>query len=219
MKKTLSLLLILSGISIFFYPAVKDFYTSYNQKKIIENWEDSSTGRSDAASSLGELEEVFSVETKAETIDPEKEDEGNATVKTVDNPKLGSGMVGVIEIDKIKLKMPIFNGASMRNLDLGSGLLEGTALPGMPGNSAIAAHRSRAFGQMFNRLNEIGPGDIVTLKDKNQTYQYEVYETLVVEPNDVSVLKGDDDEKILTLITCTPVDTATHRLIVKARIP
>ncbi|MCM3663272.1 class D sortase [Mesobacillus subterraneus] len=219
MKKILSLLLILSGISIFFYPAMKDFYTSYNQKKIIENWEDSSTGRSDAASSLGELEKVFSGETHAETIDPEKEDEEIAAVKTVDNPKLSSGMVGVIEIDKIKLKMPIFNGASMKNLDLGSGLLEGTALPGMPGNSAIAAHRSRAFGQMFNRLNEIGPGDTVTLKDKNQTYQYEVFETLVVEPNDVSVLEGDDDEKILTLITCTPVDTATHRLIVKARIP
>jgi sortase A len=219
MKKTLSLLLILSGISIFFYPAVKDFYTSYNQKKIIENWEDSSTGRSDAASSLGKLEEVFSIETQADTVDSEKEDKKIAPAKTVVNHKMDPGMVGVIEIEKIKLKMPIFNGASMENLNLGSGLLEGTALPGMPGNSAIAAHRSRAFGQMFNRLNEIGPGDIVTLKDKNQTYQYEVFETMVVEPNDVSVLNVDDDEKILTLITCTPIDTATHRLIVKARIP
>jgi hypothetical protein len=42
--------------------------------------------------------------------------------------------------------------------------------------------------------------------------------TLVVKPEDVSVLASSKNEKTLTLITCTPIDTATHRLIVKAKI-
>lgn len=219
MKKVIPLLLILTGLSIFFYPAMKDLYTSYNQKQMINDFGNNALDGSNAAESLGQLEEVFSIETKADTIDSASIIIQQEEKKAVVTSELEPGMVGVIEIGKIDLQLPILNGASMENLDIGSGLLEGTSLPGTPGNSAIAAHRSQAYGKMFNRLDEIAKGDIVTLKDKNHTYQYEVYETLVVEPNDVSVLEGSNDEKTLTLITCTPIDTATHRLIIKAKLP
>lgn len=219
LKKIIPFLLILTGLSIFFYPAMKDLYTSYYQKQMINEWASNPLDRSDAAESLDQLEEVFSIETKADTIDSSSPVIQQEEKKEEVSSNLEPGMVGVIEIGKIDLQLPILNGASMKNLDIGSGLLEGTPLPGMPGNSAIAAHRSQAYGKMFNRLDEIAKGDIVTVKDQNQQYQYEVYETLVVEPNDVSVLQGSNDEKTLTLITCTPIDTATHRLIIKAKLP
>jgi sortase A len=219
MRKVLSLLLILAGLSIFFYPAAKDYYSSYNQEKMIETWEDSSQEDNVAAESLRELEEIFSIETQAESsggevpaVEKQESDEALAADTT------SAGMIGIIEIDKIGVKLPILNGASDANLNKGAGLLEGTPAPGMPGNSAIAAHRNRAYGSMFNRLDEIGIGDTVTVRDKNNTYKYEVYETLVVEPDETSVLNGSD-EKTLTLITCTPIDTATHRLVIKAKIP
>jgi sortase A len=220
MRKVLSIFMILAGLMIFFYPAAKDQYTAYNQEKMIEEWQDNSQANSVAVDSLYKLEEVFSIETQAESSSgndllPSGEQDGEPGADTT---KSSSGMVGVIEIDKIGVKLPILNGASDANLDKGAGLLEGTSAPGKPGNSAIAAHRNRAYGSMFNRLNEIGKGDTVTVKDKNNTYEYEVYETLVVEPHETSVLKGSEDEKVLTLITCTPIDTATHRLIVKAKI-
>lgn len=226
MKKVLSLLMILAGLLIFFYPAAKDYYTAYNQEKMIEKWEDNNNqGNRIANESLKELEEVFSIETQAESSEekvPPVEKQEAEKLPAEDNKKtkqkLSNGIVGVIEIDKIGVKLPILNGASDANLDKGAGLLEGTAAPGMPGNSAIAGHRNRAYGSMFNRLDEINEGDTVTVRDKNNTYQYEVYETLVVEPHETSVLNGSQDEKILTLITCTPIDTATHRLIVKAKI-
>lgn len=218
MKKVLSILLILAGITIFFYPAIMDLYTSYSQKHLIDNWEEQAQDEPKAAASLGQLEEVFSVETKAETNEDETRIE-KVEEKKAEEPNSQPGMLGVIEIDKIGLKLPVLQGASMANLDIGAGLLEGTALPGNTGNSAIAAHRSRAYGKMFNRLDEIGRGDVVTVRDQGKTYQYEVYETLIVEPNDVSVLNGSNDEKTLTLITCTPIDTATHRLIIKAKMP
>jgi len=224
MRKVLSLFMILAGLSIFFYPAAKDYYTSYNQENMIAEWEGSNQENTVAAESLKELEEVFSIETQAESsesdIPPvENQETGDVTAsETKIKQQSRAGMVGVIEIDKIGVKLPILNGASDANLDKGAGLLEGTPAPGMPGNSAIAAHRNRAYGSMFNRLDEVGVGDTVTVKDKNSTYQYEVYETLVVEPHETSVLNGSQDEKVLTLITCTPIDTATHRLIVKAKI-
>jgi len=224
MRKVLSLFMILAGLSIFFYPAAKDYYTSYNQENMIAEWEGSNQENTVAAESLKELEEVFSIETQAESsesdIPPvENQETGDVTAsETKIKQQSRAGMVGVIEIDKIGVKLPILNGASDANLDKGAGLLEGTPAPGMPGNSAIAAHRNRAYGSMFNRLDEVGVGDTVTVKDKNSTYQYEVYETLVVEPHETSVLNGSQDEKVLTLITCTPIDMATHRLIVKAKI-
>jgi len=218
-KKVLSILFILTGVSIFFYPAMKDLYTSHSQKQIIDQWENNSLDENEAEESLGGLEEVFSIETKAETVESANPIMEQEETKTEEKQKVNPGMVGVIEIDKINLRLPVLNGASMANMAVGAGLLEGTALPGTAGNTAIAAHRSRAYGKMFNRLDEIAAGDLVTVKDKDQTYQYEVYETLVVEPNDVSVLNSSKDEKTLTLITCTPIDTATHRLIIKAKMP
>jgi sortase A len=226
MRKVLSLLMVLLGLSVFFYPVAKDYYTSYSQEKMIERWEDSSSqGKKVAAESLRELDEVFSIETQAESgldegspVEKQELEKTPAADSSKANQKTATGIVGVIEIDKIGVKLPILNGASDANLDKGAGLLEGTPAPGMPGNSAIAAHRNRAYGSMFNRLDEIGKGDTVTVRDKGNTYQYEVYETLVVEPHETSVLNGSQDEKVLTLITCTPIDTATHRLIVKAKI-
>ncbi|WP_335375390.1 class D sortase [Bacillus sp. JJ1122] len=218
-KKVFSIFLILTGFSIFFYPAMKDLYTSYSQKQMMDKWENNSLNENEAAESLGSLEEVFSIETKAETVESANPIMNQEEKKNEEKQKVNPGMVGVIEIDKINLRLPVLNGASMANMAIGAGLLEGTALPGKAGNTAIAAHRNRAYGKMFNRLDEIATGDLVTVKDKDQAYQYEVYETLVVEPNDVSVLMGSDDEKTLTLITCTPIDTATHRLIIKAKMP
>ncbi|MBT2679105.1 class D sortase [Bacillus sp. ISL-35] len=170
-----------------------------------------------AKESLDELNGVFKAEEQDQVDQNQLVDPTSSTIEEESSKRNNSGMLGVIEIDKINLRLPILYGASQGNLGVGSGLLNGTSLPGAPGNSAIAAHRSRSYGRMFNRLDEIGTGDVVTVKGQNGTFQYKVYETLVVEPEDVSVLSGSKNEKTLTLITCTPIDTATHRLIVKAK--
>ncbi len=53
------------------------------------------------------------------------------------------------------------------------------------------------------------------MQTKNGEFTYEVYKKFVVLPEDVSVLNDTEGEE-LTLITCTPVRSATHRLIIKA---
>ena len=84
------------------------------------------------------------------------------------------------------------------------------------GNCVIAGHRNYSFGKYFNRLNEVEIGDNIYVDTKDATYKYEVYDIIVVEPDDLSVLDNTDEE-IITLYTCTPVVIGTHRLVVKAK--
>lgn len=127
-------------------------------------------------------------------------------------------VIGIIKIPKIKVSLPIVEGVKKQNLRVGIGHFPGTAMLGNEGNSALAGHRSYALGKMFNRLNEIVKGDTITIITKKGNYIYKVYDKFVVLPEDVYVLNKVKNDNIITLVTCTPVRIATHRLIVRARL-
>ena len=114
--------------------------------------------------------------------------------------------------------MPIVEGTTEANLSVGIGHIPGTAGLGKPGNSALAGHRNYTFGRFFSRLDELKKGDKVILVTKTDTYTYIVYDKLVVLPTNVSVLNYKEKDNIITLITCTPMNKSTHRLIVHARL-
>jgi len=128
------------------------------------------------------------------------------------------GLLGMIEIAAIDVKLPILEGATKENMRFSAVHMSETASLGSLGNAAIAAHRARTTGRLFNRLDEVKIGDKITIHSEDKLYQYEVYNILVVEPTDVSVLRSDGKESILTLITCTPLNKSTHRLIVQAKL-
>jgi sortase A len=127
-----------------------------------------------------------------------------------------AGTMGIVEIPKIKVKLPIMAGASNRNLKLGAAHLTGTAKLGAIGNAVIAAHRSYTYGRMFNRLDEVTTGDTVRIQSGTRTLQYKVTGTKMVEPTDTSVLKQPAKGQYLTLITCD--DDGSHRFIVHAKL-
>ncbi|WP_068609422.1 class D sortase [Paenibacillus swuensis] len=124
--------------------------------------------------------------------------------------------IGIIEIPKIKARLPVLNGVSTANLKLGAAYFEGTALPGSRGNTVIAAHRSYKFGRMFNRLNELSSGDDIQVKTHKGTFTYKVTSTEIVQPEETGVLKQNRSKRTLTLITCHPIRVGTQRLIVHA---
>ncbi len=143
--------------------------------------------------------------------------EGPAEEKAkAENPASRQKVLGIIRIEKIKVNAPIVEGVKASNLKAGVGHIPGTAALGEPGNSALAGHRSYTFGKFFNRLDELEPGDEILIITKKEELKYRVYKKLVVKPDDVSVLEGDKDRSIITLITCTPIYVASHRLIVHA---
>lgn len=139
--------------------------------------------------------------------------------KAISKPKktkVKQEVIGIIKISKIKVKLPIVEGVKKENLRVGVGHIPGTAQLGAVGNSALAGHRSYALGHFFNRLDEIVVGDEIIILTKKNIYKYKVYEKLVVLPEDVSVIYPVGNKNIITLITCTPVRVATHRLIIHA---
>jgi sortase A len=131
-------------------------------------------------------------------------------------PRLVTGSVlGQLEIPRIGLSVMVSEGDSVSILRRAAGHLEGTALPGGPGNVAIAAHRDT----FFHALRDIRNGDVITLNTLRGSYQYEVESVEIVEPDNIEVL-ADSPNPTLTLVTCYPfyyVGPAPKRFIVRAR--
>lgn len=123
--------------------------------------------------------------------------------------------LGQIGISQIGLTAMIQEGTGEETLQRAVGHVQGTSLPGQPGNIALAAHRDT----FFRGLRQIRLGDEITLTTVSGSYRYRVEFTKVVEPEQTEVLDAATDD-ILTLVTCYPfnfIGSAPQRFIVRAR--
>ena len=124
--------------------------------------------------------------------------------------------IAVLSIPRIGILVPVLEGTDDLALNRGVGRIAGTAQPGESGNLGIAGHRDG----FFRGLKDIREGDLIEIKTLGKTYVYTVDDLRVVEPEDVSVLKGRE-QPTLTLVTCYPfyfVGPAPHRFIVRASL-
>ena len=126
-------------------------------------------------------------------------------------------MMGYISINKIKVEIPIYHTTDKDVLNVAVGHLEGSSLPvgGKGSHSVLSAHRGLPSAKLFTDLNKIEIGDVfeITVLDKKLTYQ--VDQIRVVEPNDVTELRINENEDYVTLMTCTPYGINSHRLLVR----
>ena len=237
--KKLATVIIIIGILVMSYPVIGKFYQQWQENKLMEDWynsEDAASAEAAATSGVnpeeayGQLRDAFSADARDNT----GEEPSTATIKTsagsdktADSTAAAvkssakvqtQNVLGIIKIDKIKIKYPVVEGVKPGNISKAIGHVPGTAGLGQPGNCALAGHRNYTFGRFFNRLDEVKVGDSISITTKKAEFRYKVYEKFVVEPDDVSVLKEVKDDTVLTLITCTPIYVATHRLIVRARL-
>jgi sortase A len=124
--------------------------------------------------------------------------------------------VGILQIPKIGLDKVVVEGTGTNDLREGPGHYSGTPLPGQPGNSAIAGHRT-TYGAPFYDLNELSPGDQIVVTTLQGKFLYRVTQQLVVSPSDTSVVASESLPE-LTLTTCNPRFSATQRLVVHAQL-
>ena len=127
-------------------------------------------------------------------------------------------VLGRIKIPSISCDLILSEGAGKEEMKFGAGHVLGTVYPGQKGNCAVAAHRNDSFGTYFSRLGEIHEGDTVSFEFGTSKYSYRVYEIFVVTPDDISVLEPIDDKSTVTLISCHPKGSNTHRLIVRGEL-
>lgn len=188
----------------------------------MEQWEEASydeTPQQQAQQQYEQLTDLFNEEsaaTEQPTSVPTTSTPTEAPASTPAVQKITP--IATIKIDKIKLKLPVVEGATQKNMKSAAAHLKETTALGQVGNAAIAGHRMRSKGKLFNRLGELEAGDKIVVETKDQSYTYTVYKILIVKPTDVSVLNYNNKDKLLTLITCDPIVNPTHRLIIHAKM-
>jgi sortase A len=122
--------------------------------------------------------------------------------------------LAILSIPRLDLELPVYDGTTDAVLDLAAGRIEGTALPGTPGNVGIAAHRDG----FFRVLKDIKEGDALILDTPVATEQYRVEWIRITTPDDVSVIQPTSGH-VVTLVGCYPfyiVGPAPKRFIVRA---
>ncbi|MGH2750925.1 MAG: sortase [Actinomycetota bacterium] len=133
----------------------------------------------------------------------------------------GKIALGSIEIPSIGVNTKFFSGVTDEVVERGPGLWPGTPLPGAPGNSVFAGHRT-TFTAPFADLDLLSEGDVVkTSVGQNKTIDYEVYNSTVVPEAEyvdfVLEQPKNRNARTITMLACTPKGQRTHRIVVQAR--
>ncbi len=140
----------------------------------------------------------------------------------------------VIAISKIDITVPMVWSQSIFEEQLQADLKKGaihypkTAAPGQSGNMFIAAHSSNYawvegnFNYVFSKLNEVQPGDIITVTTTQANgavleYVYKATQQRIVQPEDPWIFLKTENPTA-TFSTCWPLGTRQKRLIVKAEL-
>ena len=141
-----------------------------------------------------------------------------------------------IVIPGIKLDAPVVT-APIRKLTLQQQVFEqwlapyafaagwhtGSAWLGRPGNTVLNGHHN-VFGKVFGKLVDLQSGDEIIVYSGNQAFHYVVAQSMILKERDATLSEREanaqwilpsDDER-LTLVTCWPPESNTHRLIVVA---
>jgi LPXTG-site transpeptidase (sortase) family protein len=139
---------------------------------------------------------------------------GSAPAAHARTAAVAPGVLAMLEIPRLRVSAPVLSGDDERTLSLGVGHLPDTPRPWEPGNSALAGHRDG----LFRPLRRIRVGDELRVRTPEGELRYQVRETRIVSPDDLSVLAPTETDA-LTLITCYPfnyVGPAPQRFIVRA---
>jgi LPXTG-site transpeptidase (sortase) family protein len=128
----------------------------------------------------------------------------------------GETIIGRLEIPRVGVSAFVLEGIDARTLLRGVGHLPQTALPGEPGNFAVAGHRDT----VFRNLRSIANGDTIRIVTHQGEFQYMVTMIAVVDPHDTTVTR-QTAEPTFTLITCFPFTyfgPAPKRFVVQAEL-
>lgn len=125
--------------------------------------------------------------------------------------------VGRIIIPKIGLDKIMVVGTTANDLGKGPGVGRYGMLPGSPGNSIVAGHRT-GWGEPFRHLDRLTYGDQIIIEIPGQSRAvYEVRATTIVTPRQTGGLRQSEGVR-LTLFTCHPVSVNSHRMLIQAEL-
>jgi len=130
--------------------------------------------------------------------------------------------IGRIAIPRIDLDIVVVEGTDTASLQKGPGhytladtspeqrkLGDGSAFPGQGKTVGIAGHRTTYLAP-FKRIDEIEPGDEITLRMPYATFTYTVQKHEIVDPGAVEIVRNVGYDR-LVLTACHPLYSAAQR--------
>jgi sortase A len=220
MKKKAStillMLILLIGLSLLLYPTLSELWNSFHQSQSIAGYVEKM-----ASIDNEEYEEIlqaakdYNARYKRESLWYLQEDEVPIYQEQLNVG--GDGVMGYIEIPKIKCSLPIYHGTSESVLQVAVGHIEGSSLPvgGESTHCVLSGHRGLPSAKLFTNLDQLVTGDLFVLYVLDEVFTFEVDQIRIVEPDDVSDLAIEEGEELCTLVTCTPYGINSHRLLVR----
>lgn len=214
----LLLLIFLTGLGILLYPTVSNMINERNQSTVIARYEEdidylAEDERAEAMQAAHDynanLPTLFRTQ---DSVSIENSALYNNTLNVT-----GSGVMGSLQIDKIRVNLPIYHGTSEEVLQVAVGHLPATSLPvgGINTHAVLSAHTGLPSAKLFTDLDQLERGDLFTITVLNEMLVYQVDQIKIVEPDDATELRIFEGKDYVTLVTCTPYGINSHRLLVR----
>ena len=228
MKKKLNIIVIavlfLAGLSVLLYPFVANQWNSYRQSRLMSSYEEG-VAEKDANGEIDYEAEWARARAYNDALMPMILPDSFAVAEASDRDEEymsclninGDEIMGIVEIPKIDVELPIYHTTDEEVLEIGAGHLEGSSLPvgGESTHAVISAHRGLPSATLFTDLDQLVEGDHFLLHILDDTLCYEVDQINVVEPDETELLSVVEGEDLVTLLTCTPYGVNSHRLLVR----
>ncbi|WP_295093672.1 class C sortase [Ruminococcus sp.] len=214
--KSLPFVALIIGLVLILYPTVSEHINALHQSKAIQVYND--------------ISDSMSNEQHDQII--EAANEYNRKLLSAESPILepdiipgyrntlditGTGTMGYITIEKIKVELPIYHSVDDDVLQVAAGHLPGTSLPvgGKGTHSVLSGHRGLPSARLFTDLDKMEQGDIFRITVMSEVLTYQVDQIKVVKPYEIDNLAIDPNKDYCTLFTCTPYGVNSHRLLVR----
>ena len=215
-------LVMLIGAGVMAYPTFSDWWNSFHQSRAVASYVQTIEQM--------DTEEYDRIIRNAEAYNRKVAERGTMwTMSDEDRADYerqllvqGTDIMGYIEIDKVKIHLPIYHGTDESVLQVAIGHIEDTSLPigGENSHCALSGHRGLPSAKLFTDIDRLVEGDIFTLTVLNHVATYEVDQILTVLPDETDALNIEPGKDYCTLVTCTPYGVNTHRLLIRGhRIP
>lgn len=213
----LLVLILLTGVSLLLYPTVSDYWNSFHQSQAIASY----------VEAVAEIDNTKYEKMWQEAVAYNEKLKDNSGRWTPTDEELeeyerllnvsDTGIMGYIEIPKIKVSLPIYHGTDEAILQIAIGHIPGSSLPvgGKGTHCVVSGHRGLPSAKLFTDLDQLEEGDLFMMRILDETLTYEVDQVRIVEPEELSDLEIDEDKDLCTLVTCTPYGINSHRLLVR----
>lgn len=221
MKKNLSTILLLViffvGLSLLLYPSISNYWNSFHQSHMIASYvEEVADMDQEKYDRLWQGAEDYNRALRETYFHLTLSDEEYARYEKILDVT-GTGIMGYIDIPKIKCSLPIYHGIDEAVLQIAIGHIAGTSMPvgGAGTHCVLSGHRGLPSAKLFTEIDKLIVGDEFMIRTLDEVLTYEVDQILIVLPEETDALKIEADKDLCTLVTCTPYGINTHRLLVR----